>query len=317
MAGGVPIQGVAIRVTALNADGSPGSSSTSMYANDRPFCKLTLKPELANGVDITPISAGGIPLIAYKDVDRFKRWNVELTMGDWDPAFQQIVTQQGAVIAGASSSGRTFADGVTTLNSNIVTSPALAAFVTTDVGRAVTGTGIPGSTVITEYVSATEVRINNLATATATGVSITLGAQPTGTIGYQYPHTLIATPPYGVSIEVWQRVIIQGTGYPGTEPYPSSGGPSSQPSAFLRWGIPRVFQYTGGTEVDNKEDQFMYTGWAIENPNWFTGPNDDWRVLAVAGSAGGAAIDTTACVQAIADFALPSPLQPGYQTPAV
>ena len=49
---------------------------------------------------------------------------------------------QGALMTAAGTSGRTFDDGTLTENSNILGSAADAVFLTSDVGRAVTGTGV-------------------------------------------------------------------------------------------------------------------------------------------------------------------------------
>ena len=72
--GGINIQGCAYRLTALNADGSiTATNTTGMIADDKPLVKLEAKPVYENGVEITPISACGIPIISYKDYDRYKR----------------------------------------------------------------------------------------------------------------------------------------------------------------------------------------------------------------------------------------------------
>jgi hypothetical protein len=83
------------------------------------------------------------------------------------------------------TNNRTVTDGVTTSGSAHVTS-ASAVFATTDVGGAISGAGIPSGSTIVSRVSATEVVISANATATATGVSVTvkpvagLKALPTG-----------------------------------------------------------------------------------------------------------------------------------------
>lgn len=64
-------------------------------------------------------------------------------------------------------------DGV--LNSTTTVTSATAKFTPQDVGRTITGTGIPGSTTVAAYVSATQITLSAAATATASGVSLTLG----------------------------------------------------------------------------------------------------------------------------------------------
>jgi len=67
---------------------------------------------------------------------------------------------------------KNFSDAVTVLNSATLTS-ATAAFVAGDVGRVITGTGIPTGTVISSVTNATTVVLSNPATAAGTGVSVT------------------------------------------------------------------------------------------------------------------------------------------------
>jgi hypothetical protein len=383
--GPVVIQGCAYRISRLAADGSIVSSAISVVQDDRPLVKLEAKPNMVAGVEFTPISACGVPVISYKDCDRYKRWDINLTLGDFDPEQNELVAQ-GAVITASGSAGRTFADGAISLNENILSSPADAAFVLDDVGRSVTGPGftvascttnstttvtttnnfitsnvvagmtvtgagiatgttvasvqsatsltlsqaatasatvtltfyeIPANAYITEYISATEVRMSAGALFTGTGLSITLGAQPVGTIGYQYPHLLLIACPFGVSIEVWSKAIVRGTGFQGTTPYPSAGTPSIPGSPYVRTGIFRAYFWHDAFTIENKEQTPMFTGWAIENPNFGTGPADDWRESMLPGV--GAAIDTTAWCNMVFDFELPGVaadtgvIEPGYQ----
>lgn len=74
---------------------------------------------------------------------------------------------------------RAVSDGVTTDTDATVTS-ATAAFVATDVGRPISGAGIPAGTRILSVTSGTEIEMTANATATATGVSITIGAVAEG-----------------------------------------------------------------------------------------------------------------------------------------
>lgn len=379
--GPVAIQGCAFRIARLAETGSIVDSSTGLVQDDRSFVKLTAKPNMADGVTITPISACGVPVISYKDCDRYKRWTVQISFGDWDPELMELVGQ-GQVITASGSAGRTVANSVLVLNENTLTS-ATGAFTTSDVGRSVTppainvatcvlvtasktvttsasftssgivagmpvtGTGIAATTVVTrvtsatqltlskaatsaetsetlhfyqlpagtyisEIVSSTEVRLSEPALKSGTGLSVVLGAQPVSTIGYQYPRLLEIACPFGVSIEVWEKAIVRGTGYQGTTPYPSAGTPTTPGSPYIRTGIFRAFLYWDAFAMENKERETMLRGWAIENPNFGTGPNDDWRNSGLPGV--GSAITTQGWCNTMADFELPSPLQPGYQT---
>jgi hypothetical protein len=371
--GPVVIQGCAYRISRLNFDGSIIESAISVIQDDRPLVKLEAKPNMEAGVEITPKSACGVPVISYKDCDRYKRWDVILTLGDFDPEQMELVGQ-GKVLTAEGSAGRTFADGVLAIFENTLSSAADAAFVPDDVGRPVTDVGFPvatcattiaettvsttasfatagvvegmtvtgagiaaGTTVafvtdathielslpatatgaavtltffalaantfVSEYLSATEVRMSAGALHAEAAASITLGGQPVGTIGYQFPHLLLVACPFGVAIEVWSKAIVRGTGFPGTTPYPSAGTPEIPGSPYVRTGIFRAFFWHDAFTIENKEQTPMFTGWAIENPNFGTGPADDWRESMLPGV--GPALDTTAWCDMVFDFELP------------
>lgn len=70
--------------------------------------------------------------------------------------------------------GRSVSDGATTAASTTVTSTS-AAFTATDIGRTITGAGIPAGATITAIGSATSVTTSAAATATAAGVPLRLG----------------------------------------------------------------------------------------------------------------------------------------------
>lgn len=67
-------------------------------------------------------------------------------------------------------------DGATTSGQPTLTSTAQAQFVAGDVGKRVTGIGIPDGTTIASRQSATSVTMSNNATATNTGITVTIGA---------------------------------------------------------------------------------------------------------------------------------------------
>lgn len=95
-------------------------------------------------------------------------WEIAGTAGE-------IVTL-GATLAAMNGhiGSRTAADGTTTNTSTTVTSAANAAFTQGDVGKPISGTGIPAGAYITAVASATSCTISAAATASAT-VTITIG----------------------------------------------------------------------------------------------------------------------------------------------
>jgi len=118
----------------------------------------------------------------------------------------------GGTLLGMAS---TFTDGATTSGSPNVTS-ATAAFVPADVGRRITGAGIPAGATIITRTSATAVVISANATATATGVSISiLGRQGSWfsppNVGSEVRHMLGWDADDGTERIVWRRVLQAGT----------------------------------------------------------------------------------------------------------
>lgn len=96
----------------------------------------------------------------------------------------------GGQILGAADSGRSVTDGAT--NTNTTVTSATAAFTSADIGKSISGTGIPAGATITAVASGTSVTISAAATATATGVTLRIGAHvlanyPTTVYAYVYP----------------------------------------------------------------------------------------------------------------------------------
>lgn len=92
-----------------------------------------------------------------------------------------IVPGYGYPGTGPDTADRTVADGVT--NSTTTVTSATAAFTASDVGRGITGDGIPAGATIVSRTNATTVIISAPASATATGVSVTVtdtGADSSG-----------------------------------------------------------------------------------------------------------------------------------------
>jgi len=312
-AGAIPIQGCAIAITQLQANGTPVIGSTSYVQDDKPFLKFTAKPVMEEGVEITPKSACGVPIISYKDFNYYKRWDVTLDLADFDLDKMSILGN-GTLLTAGSSSGRTFTDGVVVTNSTTITSASSASFVSTDVGRTITGADVPANTYITEILGTTGAVMSAAATGSTGPGSYTLGTLAARSIGYQWPQLICTPNTNGVSIEIWMKAIVRCTGYQGTTPYPSAGGtPTGLPSsAWIRFGAFRCFMYHADIDIEDKEFTNMFTGWAIENPLFGTGPRNDWTT---SGVSGGTAVDTTKVFDAMFDFQLPSPLQAGFQVP--
>ena len=114
-------------------------------------------------------------------------WELACTAGE-------IATLGLSVVAMEEQAGsRSVSDGVTTNTDATVTS-ATAAFTDADVGKRVTGTGIPANATVASVTNATTIELSAVATATDTGVDITIGTAlataslPTGLKPFKFNH---------------------------------------------------------------------------------------------------------------------------------
>lgn len=98
------------------------------------------------------------------------RFNPPPTMG--------LITSGVAAVTSTQDVARSVTDGAT--NSNTTVTSATAAFVAGDVGRPISGAGIPTGTTISAVGSATSITISQAATATATGVTLSIGSMLKG-----------------------------------------------------------------------------------------------------------------------------------------
>lgn len=77
-------------------------------------------------------------------------------------------------ISGVSAPSRTFLDGETTASTDTLISAGTANFTPADIGAQVLATGVPGGTEIITFFSSSAVQMSNVATASATGLSVEL-----------------------------------------------------------------------------------------------------------------------------------------------
>jgi hypothetical protein len=150
--------------------------STLTYANllgstEDPDWKIYRYPFVANGPNGLPQMQPGY---LFKFDATMAHVTPALSGGADDTLLDGIIIDlPDQWIEASTAADATFADGVTTAGSTTVSS-ATAAFVGTDVGKVMTGAGIPANAVIMSVQSATAVTLSLAATVTATAVSITI-----------------------------------------------------------------------------------------------------------------------------------------------
>ena len=205
------VQACAIRVARLEPNGVPDPGANNLYVSDA-LTILTVTPEIVEGDEVEVKNACGGVRVNYKDQDRIKRLNVELTLCVPDPELHELL-----------AGGSVLSDGTAR--------------------------------------------------------------------GYAYPQLNDSSVRNGVSIELWARQITSDGASDGTYPY-------------AWWVLPRVYLTPGARTFENGAQLSPFTGFALENPNWFDGPANDWPE------------DSDRALQWIETDSVPTP-SCGYQTLAV
>lgn len=111
---GGSVQCCAIRIAVLQQDGVPLPGPSNLYVTDA-ITKFEAVPVFTKGVDMEIVNACGAPQIIYKDMDRFKRYDVTLDLIYTDPELEQmllgteIFDQNGLNIGSASPATAAYA----------------------------------------------------------------------------------------------------------------------------------------------------------------------------------------------------------------
>jgi hypothetical protein len=85
------IQGVSIRVTRLNADGTLANGPGDSYTTSA-FMRMSFTPEYEEGDEITEKSANGSICVSYKAPDTLKRITMELAICEPDPELTNLIS---------------------------------------------------------------------------------------------------------------------------------------------------------------------------------------------------------------------------------
>lgn len=109
-------------------------------------------------------------------------------------------------------------------------------------------------------------------------------------VGWEAPPLLTRIQPYGVSLELWTKRLADDGDLDATFPY-------------FHWVFPRTKLRIGAKNFQNGPMDNPFSGFAIENPNWYDGPLGDWPVSS----------DRVFAYLPVAATDLPTPVC-GYQT---
>ncbi len=258
------IQGVACRVTRLQADGSLATGPNSAYVMQA-FTRVSFTPEFEEGEDITEKSANGNICVSFKTNDTLKRVTLELAICEPDPEFTEIVAG-GTLLAGAATtvniSNKALASNVATITTATAHGLAIGdSVVVAGVDSTFNGTyivvAVPTATTFTYARTAADV-----ASSAATGT-----AGRASTTGYAAPMTGTDSNPNGAGLEVWSKAI--------------SGGRQASTNPFWQWIFPYVqMRPTGERVIENGLLANTFSGWGQGNVKFGTGvpkhPNGVW-----------------------------------------
>lgn len=93
------VNGVAVRVTRLAADGTPATGPSGSYVMSA-FVSVQFTPELEAGDEFTQKTANGAVCVTYKTPDTLKRVTLNVAICEPDPEFTEILA--GGTILSAS-----------------------------------------------------------------------------------------------------------------------------------------------------------------------------------------------------------------------
>lgn len=259
------IQGVACRVTRLQADGKLATGPSAAYVMQS-FTRVSFTPEFEEGEDITEKRADGTVCVSFRTNDTLKRVTLELAICEPDPEFTEIIAG-GTLLSGASGTSATVTNKALASNVATLTTAAAHGFV---VGDTVVVSGVDstfnGTHVVTVVGSATTFSYA-LTAANVTSTAATGTASRGLTVGYAAPVAGTDSNPYGTGLEVWSKAV--------------SGGRQSGTNPYWQWIFPYVqMRPTGERVIENGLLANTFSGWGQGNVNFGTGtpkhPNGVW-----------------------------------------
>jgi len=269
------VQGAAIRVTRLNADGTLGTGDLDSYTTSA-FMRMSFTPEYEDGEEITEKAANGTVCVSYKAPDRLKRVTMEVAICEPDPELSALIaggvlltrnesTATGKAITNGTSSV-TISTGTATVNTT-----AAHGFTTGDV---VTLAGLSPATgtlngiyeiVVTDSDTFT---VTTTATGTVTATSATATLRDDKSVGWAAPAIGDDPAGNGVAIEVWSFAVADGK--------------RTATNPFFHWIFPYCrLRQSGDRVIENGMLANTFEGYGIGNTAFSDGPDGRWEFTEV------------------------------------
>lgn len=260
------VQGAAIRVTRLNADGTFGTGELDSYTTSA-FMRMSFTPEYEDGEEITEKAANGTVCVSYKAPDRLKRVTMEVAICEPDPELSALIA--GGVLLTRNQSA---AEAKSVTNAGSTANGTTASLVVAS------GHGIVQGDNIT-VAGLTPVGLNGIKRVTATtSTSISFASTVndtvagTGTItlrddvsvGWAAPAIGDDPAGNGVAIEVWSFAVADGK--------------RTATNPFFHWIFPYCrLRQSGDRVIENGMLANTFEGYGIGNTAFASGPDGRWE----------------------------------------
>lgn len=260
------VQGAAIRVTRLNADGSLGTGDLDSYTTSA-FMRMSFTPEYEDGEEITEKAANGTVCVSYKAPDRLKRVTMELAICEPDPELTALIAGGVLLTKNLSTAtplsvvnGSSSADGTTAILS-VGSGHGIVAGDNITVSG-LTPSGLNGIKRVTA-VTSTEVKYNTTISDSVGGTGLVTKRVDTS-VGWAAPAIGDDPAGNGVAIEVWSFAVADGKRV-ATNP-------------FFHWVFPYArLRQSGDRVIENGLLANTFEGYGIGNTAFNIGPDGRWE----------------------------------------
>jgi hypothetical protein len=262
------VQGAAIRVTRLNADGTLGTGDLDSYTTSA-FMRMSFTPEYEDGEEITEKAADGTVCVSYKAPDRLKRVTMEVAICEPDPELSALLaggvllTKNLSAATPLSITSASISTGTCTVSLSSTTGLTAGANVTIAGLSPASGT-LNGVRRIVAVTPNTSFTFTTTATGIVTASTATVTLRDDTSVGWAAPAIGDDPAGNGVAIEVWSYAVADGKRV-ATNP-------------FFHWIFPYArLRQSGDRVIENGMLANTFEGYGIGNTAFSAGPDGRWE----------------------------------------
>jgi hypothetical protein len=263
------VQGAAIRVTRLNADGTLATGELDSYTTSA-FLRMSFTPEYEDGEEITEKAADGTVCVSYKAPDRLKRVTMELAICEPDPELTALLaggvllTRNESSATALSITSASITTGVCTVSLSSTTGLAVGDNVTIAGLTPGTSGTLNGVRRITGLVANTSFTFTTDAVGTVTASTATVTKRSDTSVGWAAPAIGDDPAGNGVAIEVWSFAVADGK--------------RTATNPFFHWIFPYArLRQSGDRVIENGLLANTFEGYGIGNTAFGIGPDGRWE----------------------------------------